>query len=107
MSRPRRAAATDGSAAARAPAVLPLAPQPCGCICCTALPNRNAGRDLGSVLALRDPAGERVFGWHHHGLRVAYEVRWAARPLRDCRMPRAPGAALAGWAGCHESAPLA
>ncbi|KAI7845591.1 hypothetical protein COHA_000878 [Chlorella ohadii] len=38
-------------------------------------------RDLGSALQLVNPPGQRVFGWHKHGCRVAYEVAKAVNYL--------------------------
>lgn len=32
------------------------------------------GLDLNSVLRLKDADGQRIFGWHKHGCRVAFEV---------------------------------
>ena len=39
------------------------------------------GRDLGSVLRLRNAQGQRVFGWYKHGCRVAWEVAKALNYL--------------------------
>ena len=71
---------TTSPALSLAPAVC-VAPMRASCVCLLCV---CAGRDLHSALQLTAAgSGERVFGWHRRGRRVAYEVARALNYLHS------------------------